>query len=359
MSVQSTHSPRKPIPRFHAQTAYKIQPEDSDAILRVSAYHRKDFDLAVIWFSPRVHTNTLTSTLPIFGKPTAACGELDRLPLELVSRICLELDIASLLRFRQTNARARQIVGVLHEYRTVTTHAINPFCALLRTGTARAVTLSDFYRLLCTQSCSLCGQRYGDLVHLPLWIRCCSSCLRRNSIGIRVATLNTVKRILTLSRKSLAELPKLTTLPGTYTMDERPCSSRVTIVSTVSALSAYREEHAGVEASEAMIKQLNTQQSLAFMACCTLPSFNLQTGQAQSGVSCAGCQVAVEESITTFTGAWTGEVRDAVYSHAGFLKHFTYCEQAQLLWISSNGGTRQPPKLPYNCQKGGYFKNRE
>ncbi|KAF2708728.1 hypothetical protein K504DRAFT_467964 [Pleomassaria siparia CBS 279.74] len=359
MSVQSTHSPRGPISGFHSQAAYEIPPEDSNAILRVSAYRRIDFDLAVIWFSPHTHTKMLTSTLPTSNKPTATLGELDRLPLELVNMICLEMDVASLLRFRQTNTRARQIIGVLHEYRTITTHAINPLCALLRTGLASGITLSDFYRLLCTQSCSLCGSEYGDLVHLPLWIRCCSSCLRQNSPGIRVATLTTVKRTLKLSRKSLGQLPKLTTLPGIYTMDERPRSKRVTIVSTASALSACREEHAGVEASQDMIKQLSTQPILAFMACCALPSFDLQTGQAQNGVSCAGCQVALEESVITFTGAWAGEIRDAVYSHDGFLEHFTRCEQAQLLWTGSNCGTRPPPKLPYSCQKGGFFKRRE
>ncbi|KAF1359207.1 cyclin-like F-box [Lizonia empirigonia] len=359
MSVQSTHSSREPVPGFHAQTAYEIQPENQNAILRISAYHRKDFDLAVIWFSPRAHTDLLTSTLPLSRKPTASLGKLDKLPLELINRICLDLDVASLFRFRQTNIRARQIVAALHEYRIITTHAVNPLCALLRTRLAPVVTLLDFYRLLCTQSCSLCESEYGDLVHLPLWIRCCSSCLRQNSTELRVATLNTVKRILKLSRKSLGKLPKLVTLPGTYTMDERLRSSRVTIVSTASALSAYREEHSGVEASQAMIKQISTQPILAFMACCALPSFDLRTGQAQNGVSCAGCQVAVEEGINTFKGAWAGEMRDAVYSHDGFLKHFTHCEQAQLLWTSSNGGTERPPKLPYSCRKGGYFKHRE
>jgi hypothetical protein len=337
--------------------AYDIQPEDRNAILRTSAYHRKDFDLAVVWF-PRAHTNLLTSTLPI-SKPTATLGELDNLPLELVNRVCLELDVASLFRFRQTNTRARQIVAALHEFRIVTTHAINPLCALLRTKSAPAVTLLDLYLLLCTRTCSLCGSKYGDLVHLLLWIRCCSSCLRQNSAGLRVATLSTVKRVLKLSKESLGKLPTLTTLPGTYSMDERPRSSRVTIVSTASALSAYCEEHSRVEAPRDIIKQLSTQPILAFMACCALPSFDLRNGQAQKGVSCAGCQVAVEEGITTFTGAWAGEMRDAVYSHDGFLRHFTHCEQAQLLWTSSNGGARQPPKLPYSCQKGGYFKHRE
>ncbi|KAL6709609.1 hypothetical protein ACN47E_001037 [Coniothyrium glycines] len=359
MSIQSITSPRKPIPGYHARTAYELRTSDLDAILQVSAYHRKDFDLAVIWFPPRTHTNIPTSTSSVLDKRSTVCGELERLPLELVSRICLQLDIASLLRFRQTNTRARQIVNALHEYRTALTHAINPFCALLRTGTARAVTLADFYRLLCTQRCSLCKHQYGDLVHLPLWIRCCSSCLRRGPLEIRVATVNTVKRVLQLSKTSLAQLPKLTTLPGIYTMDEQPRSRRVTLVPTVSALAAYRHEHAGLEASEALTKQLNTQPNLAFMACCALPSFNLQTRQVENGVSCAGCQVAVEEGIITFTGAWAGEVRDVVYSRDEFLQHFTRCEQAQVLWISSHGGTRLPPKMPFSCRKGGYFKRRE
>lgn len=95
------------------------------------------------------------------------------------------------------------------------------------------------------------------------------------------------------------------------------------------------------------------------MASCVLPSFDLRIGQAQNGLSCAGCQVAVEESITTFTEAWAGEIRDVVYPCEGLLEHFSHCEQAQLLWTSSNGGTRQPPKLPYSCQKGGYTRHRE
>jgi hypothetical protein len=65
-------------------------------------------------------------------------------------------------------------------------------------------------------------------------------------------------------------------------MDERLRSSRMAIVSAVSAISAYCKEHAGAELPEAMVKQLNMQLILDFMACCALPSFNFQTGQAQN-----------------------------------------------------------------------------
>jgi hypothetical protein len=171
--------------------------------------------------------------------------------------------------------------------------------------------------------------------------------------------LSAVKRILKLSGESIAELPKLTTLTGTYTMNERLRSSRMTIVSAVSALSAYRKEHSEAELPEAMVKQLNMQPILDFMACCALPSFNCQTGQAENGVSCAGCQVAVEESTTAYTMTWPGDMRDMIYSNEGFLRHFTRCEHAQLLWSSSNVGTRLPPKLPYSYRTGGFFNRRD
>jgi hypothetical protein len=46
-------------------------------------------------------------------------------------------------------------------------------------------------------------------------------------------------------------------------MDERLRSSRMAIVSAVSAISAYCKEHAGAELPEAMVKQLNMQLILA------------------------------------------------------------------------------------------------
>jgi hypothetical protein len=358
MSTLPPHPTKAPIPRYHSKTAYHFPPEESTAILRVSAYHRKDFDLAVIWFAPRAYTHFVISTVIASRKPTATIGELDRLPLELINEICLWLDIASLFRFRQVNARARQILNALHEYRVITKHALNPLCALLRTQTAPGVTLLDFYQLLCMKACSLCGNAYGDLVYLPTWIRCCSSCLRGNALETRVTTLASVKQILKLSKSSLNNFQKLKTLPGIYSMEERRRTSRLTVISTLSALSAYSKENTGIEPTQEMISKLNSLPILAFMACCAIPSYNPQTGQVEIGVSCAGCQVAVEDSIITHTGAWACEMRDKVYSRIEFLKHIEWCEQAQLLWLGSNRGTIESPKWPYSCKKGGFFKHR-
>jgi hypothetical protein len=346
-------------PKYRSKTAYTIPLDQADDVIRASSYHRRDFDLAVIWFPPRTHSNSVASISSVIREPKTSLGELDRLPLELINEICLHLDIKSLLGLRQTNVRARHVVNALHEYQIITTHAVNPLCALLRTGLASRVTLSHFYRLFCTQICSLCNDQYGDLVYLPLWIRCCSPCVRRRDSRLCIATLATVNRVLHLTKHSLAQLPALTTLPGIYTMDERPVSSRMTIVPMHSALAAFGKENAGTEPKQDMIDGLDTRPALIFMACCALPSYNLRTKHIENGVSCAGCQLGPVTGTISETGVGGCVARDRVYSRDDFMKHFEWCEQAQALWLESKAGTIEPPSLPDKCKKGGYFRPRE
>ena len=177
MAAQVPNPTTAPVPRYHSKTAYSILADQADAIICSSAYHRKDFDRAVIWFPSRTHNNSIISVVSEVRQPIKPLGELDNLPLEIINDICLRLDMRSIVYLRQVNARARHVVNALHEYMVVTTHALNPFCALLRAGLASRDTLSEFYSLLCTQICSLCNAQYGDLVYLPTWIRCCSHCL--------------------------------------------------------------------------------------------------------------------------------------------------------------------------------------
>ncbi|KAI7196265.1 hypothetical protein KC363_g1027 [Hortaea werneckii] len=357
MNPHSLHLAPSPIPGYHSESIYEVLPEEAKSILRVAAYHCQDFDRAVISFPFNVRIKCPTLTLPDSTTTTATLGHLEVLPLELLHKICLELDIASVCRFRQTNTRARQILDALHEHRIIIKHAITPFCALLRTGLAAKVSLSDFYRLLCTQECSLCHGSYGDIVHLPLWIRCCSTCLEQNQMSIRMVALSAAKRLLKLPKRSLAQLPSLKTLPGTYTTIGRDRWKRYTLVPVTSIVSAYRSEHAGREVSGTTVVQLNTDPILAYMACCAMPSFDIQTGQVQNGVSCAGCELLLSKGDTGGHTTWVRRVRDTVYSHTAFLEHFTRCAWAQRLWRGSHGGKRDSPELPQLCQEGRLFQS--
>jgi hypothetical protein len=342
-----------PIAGYHSKTEFVIPPEHADAIFRTSGYHRTDFERAVIWFKPGTHPDSVLSTTAL-REPTTSLGELDKLPLELINEICLILDMASLFRLRQVNVRARHVVNALHEYRVITADALNPFCALFRTRLASRVTLLGFYSLLCTQSCSLCDHEYGDNVFLLEWFRCCSFCIRRGAP--RVATPAGVKRTLPSSKEILRKLPRMRTLPGIYTMDERSRSSRMTIVSIRAAFSASCVERICKQGlpNDVLPKKMSS----TFMACCSLPSYDPLKRQIEIGASCAGCQLALEDGISIDGEDWAGDARDMVYSKSGFLKHFVWCEKAQLLWLDSKEGTVVPSKMPYVCKTGGFFKPR-
>ena len=95
------------------------------------------------------------------------------------------------------------------------------------------------------------------------------------------------------------------------------------------------------------------------MASCALPYYDKVIGDIEYGISCAGCQIALEDIIGTKCERWAFEVRDKVYARDGFLKHFKWCEQAQLLWTSSCEGNKRPIELPEGARRGGYFKKRE
>lgn len=105
-------------------------------------------------------------------------------------------------------------------------------------------------------------------------------------------------------------------------MDERKYAGPKTIVPVRSAFAAYSDENDGAQSTPDMIAKLSTQPTSIFMACCALPSYDLHGKKIEHGLSCAGCQLALQDGISTRSGDWAGFVRDMVYSQDGFLKHF-------------------------------------
>ncbi|KAF2274627.1 uncharacterized protein EI97DRAFT_95024 [Westerdykella ornata] len=346
-----SHRPTNPVPGYHSVTAYKIPMDQADAIVKTCSYHMNDFDRAVIWFPSGTHSGA--APVPLVSRECLSpLGDLDKLPLELIQCICLQLDMLSLFHLRQTSSRARQVINALHEYKVTATHALDAFCALLWTRSASRVTVSEFYKLLCTANCSICRGQYGNLVFLPTWIRCCSRCLWYNAPQLRVASVTYVKRTLELSKKSLANLPTVTLLPlpAIYPMEKRPSA---TIVSTYSAALEYVAKNSGSTSIEEALDKLFDSSHIRYMACCALPTYDPQSLQVEYGVSCAGCQLALECDI--ITGELGADVRDMVYSREGFLKHFIWCEKAQLLWTESVNGAVEPKSMPAVCKEGSHL----
>ncbi|KAI2602743.1 hypothetical protein GGR54DRAFT_487683 [Hypoxylon sp. NC1633] len=342
---------------YISATEYDLRQEDADAIVRVAAYHRRDYDLSVIWFSPRKHANIRSSiATPFQRNSNTGLGSLNQLPLELLNDILLRLDMSSLFNFRQTNLPSRQVVDSLMQYRMVASHGLNLFCALLRTRLATGISLLDFYCALCTKTCALCGE-FGGFISLLTWTRCCFKCLRL-SAELRAESLASARKQLHLPKAVSNRLVTFKTLPGIYSMDETEYKSRITVVSARQARTICGQEPYpliwGSSASSGRNMKLN------FMASCALPYYDKRTGNVERGVSCAGCQLALEKDIIGSRAEdWAFAARDKVYAIDGYLEHFRWCEQSQLLWESSGSGSRRPTELPEGARRGGYFKARE
>ncbi|KAF5026925.1 hypothetical protein F66182_955 [Fusarium sp. NRRL 66182] len=344
-------------PGYYSATEYCFSQEQADAIVQIAAYHRKDYPLSVIWFSPREHVDIQPSIATPFRRTSnAGLGSLDRLPPELLHDTLFRLDMHSLFKFRQSNLRSRQTVDSLKQYQMVVLYGLNLFCALLRTRLAIGISLHDFYNALCTKSCSLCGE-FGGFIFLLTWTRCCFECLGE-APETQVQSLAAVQKQFHLTKAELGQLTCFKTLPGIYSMDESVHKSRITIVSLHRAISTFRRQPQALARAQSSSSERN--KKFGFMASCALPYYDKRSGKVEHGVSCAGCQLALEKDIIGTRGEkWASEARDKVYAQSGFLEHFRWCEQAQLLWGSSDKGNKRPFKLPEGARRGGYFSKRE
>ncbi|KAE8155746.1 hypothetical protein BDV40DRAFT_283009 [Aspergillus tamarii] len=327
---------------------------NNDTIIRVASYHRRDFDLAVINTNPSDHEQVRSSMNGTTCFPSVNIGRLDCLPLEIILEICLLLDIRSLFRFRQVNRRAQRIVSTVRGYRETIAYALEALCVILRMKIAPHFTLHDLFSVLCTRDCLVCGS-FGGFVFLPTLMRCCFSCIRGNHLPPVMSVAN-AKRLVNLSSTHLLKsIPVIKTIPGIYSLDEKPQKRAMRIVA--------KEHIAGIQRcqinEEAQQIRPKNSSLLYYMVSIALPYLDTTSGDIQSGVCCSGCQVALEEALRISrveANAFT--LRDKVYSHDGFVEHFHKCRKAQSLLALSKSGTGIA-KISESVRRGGYFNKRE
>lgn len=342
------------VPGYHSATEYKFCKKQADAICQTAAYHRRDYDLAVVWFVAREHADIRASIATPFPKSSdKGLGSLEKLPLELLYDVLVCLDMHSLFKFRQICLRSRELVDSLHRYQMVASHGLNAFCALLRTHLAD-VSLIDFYDTLCIKFCTLCGE-FGGFVSLLTWKRCCFWCLQ-TAPELQVQTVAAARKQFRLTKAEINELKTFKTIPGIYSMDETTQKSRITVVSVDQITSLVKRNHPTLS----QLERSSRREKLNFMGAVALPYYDNATGKVDGGLSCAGCQLALEKDIIGARGEdWAFRVRDKIHSRDGFLDHFRWCLQAQNLWESSAQGAHEPSELPVGARRGGYFSVRE
>lgn len=150
---------------------------EQDVLHAPMSYHRKQFDRIAIPSALREEEKVQPYIAEEFPTPpTSSLGVLACLPPEVLLLIFRDADVLACFRFRQVNRLARRVVSGLFEYGAVSRRALNALRSILRTNMGHYLSLTDVYRLLCTEDCFLCGA-VGNFLSLPRAKRCCYGCL--------------------------------------------------------------------------------------------------------------------------------------------------------------------------------------
>ncbi|KAK3320924.1 hypothetical protein B0T19DRAFT_403527 [Cercophora scortea] len=336
------------LPEDRSQQAYPIdETQDVDAICRVTAYHRDDFDLVVVSRSQHrtdfLRMGLMGLILPVFW--AADLGTLEKLPVEILMDIIRRLDFASVVRFLRVNRRARQVVAELPEYSFVVTHGLDTVLGLFEVRLASRFSLAQLDAVIRIGNCLRCGQ-FAGYVFLPTLERCCLRCLD-TAMDFEVLVLTDAKAEKLWNSDRNGSLPFLRTKPGYYTFHDKYAHERGWLV-PAKAVSPF-------------IKFDRLTRFFRYMAATAQPHV---TGRGhdvlvQRGIYCKSCLASVEKRVHA-----AGNSPDIpplscrVFSQEEYIKHFQWCRGAQAMWEASAGGTL-PVEEPKLTRQRGAFRYRD
>lgn len=149
--------------------------------------------------------------------PVSKLGQLGLLPLELMSNVCLGLDISSAFSFSQVSRHAREAISSVREFRLAGKYATGCLWVFLNTQVASHVDITAFYSALTTRSCSFCDQ-FGFLLSIPTVQRCCLRCFQRET-KLQPSYLSELTRgVIGIPSASIIkrDYPVLRTIPNSY-----------------------------------------------------------------------------------------------------------------------------------------------
>ncbi|KAI1313689.1 hypothetical protein F5Y03DRAFT_105082 [Xylaria venustula] len=223
--------------------------------------------------------------------PQYSLGQLDRLPLELLTCIFLTLDLPSLTIFRRVNRRAMGLVDSLHQYRMVLKHCPDVLRAIISID-AHYFDCRTLYKTLSTTKCEGCD-RFGSYLYLITCKRVCYFCLTSNIDYFPVSATRAAK-YLGLPRKEIMHLPHILSLPGKYTTFCKLSKKRIMLFDRQAVLKSTLK--ASTLATDDIIRQqdLTSREPRRHMAIISAPCIGSSGLSADWGFYCAGCRESKE-----------------------------------------------------------------
>ncbi|KIL87304.1 hypothetical protein FAVG1_09008 [Fusarium avenaceum] len=311
---------------YQSDTRYEFEEHQADAIIR-AATHQEWFyqhQMTVQFKADEQKAITLSIATP-FASPSAADnGTLDDLPLSIVQDIILQCDVLSVFRLRQTSRRTREKVDSIWQYQKATEYGLDLLRAGLMTNAACSIQLVDFYELLVTIPCSFCGYT-ARYVHFLTWKRVCRGCLK-DAPEVNYVSKWELKSKIRITDDEFTQL-KVFKIAPFLVLNRYIYYPDADVVSTLEAMKVV-----GKPRDEYIAKALE-ENSQDHLTTCVMPHLDKQGMLPDNWLSCKGCKLSKHpdnqrDELTDVESA----ISSRVYDRDGFLEHFRWCEQAQIIW---------------------------
>lgn len=191
-------------------------------------------------------------------------GDLDKLPLELLSKALVQIDLRSLTDLRRVNRRAMEVVDSIMQYQVIVAHAPDSLRGILAIGTGQWITCQKLYDQLCIADCDHCGA-FGGYLYLVTCKRVCFFCFSQVPDYLPLPLSDALQRC-GLGRRIPKSVPRLRSIPGCYTREETDLRTRLTLVDSESARRAGIALHGSVSAMEQHASEMAYKRRRAYAA---------------------------------------------------------------------------------------------
>ena len=243
-----------------------------------------------------------------------ATNQLDRLPLELLIEVLLQLDIPSLTRFRGLNRRTMELVNSVHQYTAIIEQCPNIIRAIVSIQ-ADGFDCSTLYRTLCTSRCFTCN-RFGDHLYLIDCRRVCYFCFTRRAEYLPLTSREASKFFVPNAKlrskaKSSRKLLKFANPPSILSLPGRYCGA------WTARGGGLRPRRLRLYDRRAVVQSLagsglpqsdnTTREPKRFMAIISAPVLLNSGWQVDQGFFCLGCWDETDEKTKHFRIKYTTE----------------------------------------------------
>lgn len=126
--------------------------------------------------------------------PKFDLGVLDRLPVELLSDMLVQIDLRSPTDFPRVNQRVMQVVDSIPQYQTIVKHGLAPLRGILILETGLRISCQDLFRTLRKPQCEDCDD-FGGFIYVLTCSRVCFLCFSEECRCHEVFLLSRLRRL--------------------------------------------------------------------------------------------------------------------------------------------------------------------